>query len=56
VLTPGRFDICESTQELRPVPDVGASQFLTISQIANVRDDKIEERIDFVTKRFGNLW
>ncbi len=39
-----------------PLPDVGASQFLTISQVATVRDDKIGERLDFVTKRFGNWY
>jgi hypothetical protein len=39
-----------------PVPNVGPSQFLTISQVATVRDDKIGERLDFVTKRFGNWY
>jgi hypothetical protein len=43
-------------QKYVPLPDVGTSQFLTISQVATVRDDKIGERLDFVTKRFGNWY
>jgi hypothetical protein len=43
-------------QKYIPAPDVGTNQFLTISQVATIRDDKIGERLDFVTKRFGNWY
>jgi hypothetical protein len=39
-----------------PVPNVGATQYLTASQVSTVRDDKAGQRVDFNSKRFGNWY
>lgn len=39
-----------------PLPNVGATGFLTTSQVSTVRDDKAGQRIDFINRLTGNWY
>ncbi len=39
-----------------PVPNVGATGYLTASQVSTIRDDKAGQRVDFLTKRTGSWY